>query len=129
MYDTENLISQAKISREMAYAPYSKFRVGAAVLSKSNKIFLGCNVENSSYGATICAERSAVTAAVTNGENSFKAIAIIASAGDYCFPCGICRQVLSEFSKDGEMDVIVCKPEGNFKCYKLKNLLPEAFLL
>jgi cytidine deaminase len=129
MYDIESLIKQAMISREMAYAPYSNFKVGAAVLTKSNKIFSGCNVENSSYGATICAERSAITAAVTDGEKCFYAIAIIASAGNYCFPCGICRRVLSEFSKDGEIDVITCKPDGDFKIYKLKDLLPEAFLL
>lgn len=129
MYDAENLVLQAKISREIAYAPYSKFKVGAAVLTSTNKIFIGCNVENSSYGATICAERSAVTAAVSNGEIKFKAIAIIASIGGYCFPCGICRQVLSEFSKDGNMEILVCNPIGQFKRYLLKDLLPEAFLL
>ena len=91
----EALILQAKDAMKNAYAPYSEFRVGAALLAKDGAVFKGCNVENASYGATNCAERTAVFKAVSEGYREFEKIAIVASSGDYASPCGICRQVLA----------------------------------
>lgn len=102
MNERELLISRAKEYMEKAYSPYSKFKVGAAVLAHDGRIFGGCNVENSSYGAAICAERTAAVKAVSEGAVHFKAIAIVCSSGEYAFPCGICRQFVGEFmDKDG----------------------------
>src|SRR6478609_7284214 len=94
----DDLFEKAAIARLSAYAPYSDFRVGAALLTESGKVFTGGNVENISYGLTICAERAAVFAAVQAGEREFKAIAIVADTGEPISPCGACRQVLAEFS-------------------------------
>lgn len=119
----KELLKYAKEARLNAYAPYSGFKVGAAVLSESGRIFKGCNVENVTYGATICAERSAVSNAVVSGETKFKAIAITAG-DDEIFPCGICRQVLSEFSTDLE---VICDSKDGYNVYKLSELLPHSF--
>ena len=91
--------------RDRAYAPYSHFQVGAALLAKDGRVFTGCNVENATYGATICAERTAVTKAVSEGVREFEKIAIVASSGEYAAPCGICRQVLFEFMPEGKVAV------------------------
>ena len=120
----ESLLVQARAVREKAYAPYSKFAVGAALRSKSGRVFCGCNVENLSFGLTCCAERNAVFAAVAEGEREFDAIAIIADAKDPVTPCGACRQVLAEFG----LDVEVCSSnlEGATFTATLRELLPRA---
>lgn len=102
----KDLINLAFKARENSYSPYSGFMVGAALLSKSGKVFLGCNVENAAYGDTMCAERTALFKAVSEGEREFSAIAIVGGKKDaesfsYCFPCGSCRQALSEFVGEG----------------------------
>ena len=94
----DELIAMAKAAAEKAYAPYSDFAVGAAILTDSGKIFTGCNIENMSYGAAICAERTAAVKAVSEGETEFIAIAVYHPGNDMPYPCGICRQVLNEFS-------------------------------
>lgn len=119
------LIEKAREAMEYAYAPYSNFKVGAAIMTESGKIYTGCNIENISFGATNCAERTAVFKAVSEGEKAFKAIAIVSSAGKFTPPCGICRQVLSEFSKD--MDIILADKDDNIKIIKLNELIPFSF--
>ncbi|WP_352399560.1 cytidine deaminase [Anaerotignum sp.] len=119
------LVVLAKKAMEKSYAPYSKFKVGAALLGKDGIVYLGCNVENASFGATICAERIALTKAVSEGAREFEKIAIVASSGEYAAPCGICRQVLYEFMPDGE--VILDSNEEGMKVMKLKELLPMGF--
>ncbi len=123
----KNLIDEAKNTMENAYVPYSHFSVGAAVLAKSGKIYTGCNVENATFGATCCAERVAIFSAVAAGERDFAAIAIISSGEDYCYPCGICRQVIVEFSP--EMEVICGSATGGYKVHKGHELLPHYFTL
>jgi len=109
-----------------AYAPYSKFSVGAAVLTKTGKVYTGVNVENSSFGATICAERSAFVSAISDGQTEFEAIAV-ASSGGTAFPCGICRQFMFEFGDD--IRVVSGEDEDHLKSYKIRELLPEGFRL
>ena len=121
----EKLISLAKLARKNAYAPYSKFKVGSALLTKSGKIYTGCNVENATYGATICAERTAIVKAISEGEKHFKKIAIVCNTKEPCSPCGICRQMLYEFSPN--MEVIMCNTKGKTEKTTLKTLLPCAF--
>ena len=127
MTDRE-LIELAIKAREKAYAPYSRFRVGAVLLGKSGKTYGGCNVENTSYGATNCAERTAVFKAVSEGEKEFSAIAIVGGKdclAERCVPCGICRQVLAEFC-DGDFRIVLGNGES-FKSYSLSELLPYSF--
>ena len=123
--DYAHLISKAIEAREKAYAPYSDFKVGAALLTRRGKIFTGCNVENASYGLTICAERTAVVKAISAGEDDFIAIAIVADKERPCNPCGACRQVLAEFAPD--MEVILANLKGDRVIINLSELLPEAF--
>lgn len=121
------LITAAKRAQRRAYAPYSKFRVGAALLTTTGEVFTGCNVENASYGLTICAERVAVTQAVRDGHRKFKAIAVVAPNAALS-PCGACRQVLAEF---GDM-VVICADSRNprrVRLYLLSELLPQTFRL
>ncbi len=120
------LIDIAKKAMENAYAPYSNFRVGAALLTKSGKVFTGVNVENSSYGLTMCAERVAVFKAVSEGERDFIKIAIVSSGGEKTYPCGACRQVLYEFSDSIE---IILEDRGKIFKTDLKKLFPEGFRL
>lgn len=128
----ETLVEMALEARKKsAYAPYSKFTVGAALLAGSGKVFIGGNVENASYGATNCAERTAFFKAVSEGERSFKAIAITggleaAKPLDYAYPCGICRQVMKEFCNE-DFVIIVAKSGTDFVEYKLSQLLPHGF--
>ena len=116
------LILAAKKAREQAYAPYSGFTVGAAILTKSGQVFVGCNVENASLGLTICAERSAVAAAVVESEKDFEAIAIVANSNKPVLPCGACRQVLAEFSPS--MKIFVATTGGEQQEFSLNALLP-----
>jgi cytidine deaminase len=121
--DHGNLIAKAMEAREKAHAPYSHFAVGAALLGKSGRVYTGCNVENASYGLSICAERAAVFKAVSEGERDFEAIAVVTENG--VTPCGACRQVLMEFGED--MQVIVADGAGEYRVFTLQELLPEAF--
>lgn len=125
--ENEYLISYAKKAMGNAYSPYSGFSVGAALLTTEGEVFTGCNVENASFGATICAERCAVMKAVSEGYTSFEKIAIVSSENDLTYPCGICRQFLSEFMEDGI--VVVQDKTGNIKEYSLNELIPFAFNL
>lgn len=124
--DDKELLNVANQAKERAYAPYSNFRVGAALLTEDNKVYSGINVENASHGATVCAERTAVCKAVSEGNKKFKAIAIASDSDDYIYPCGICRQVLSEFN-DGSMRIICSKRSGEYISFTLEELLPSAF--
>lgn len=124
-YLKEDILKKAIEAKEHAYAPYSKFHVGAAVLTEDGNVYTGSNIENSSYPATICAERVAISTAVHSGSKKIKMLAI-AGDSDYTHPCGICRQVLVEFS-DEETLVIVGKDTHNFKVYSVNELLPYAF--
>jgi cytidine deaminase len=121
----ETLLVQAWTAREMAYAPYSNFRVGAALLTASGQVYTGCNIENASFGATICAERVAVAKAVSSGEKLFKALAVVADGPSIPAPCGICRQFLAEFGQD--LQLILANRQGQPKRVKLQELLPGAF--
>lgn len=125
MTDVE-LVKIAVAAKESAYAPYSNFRVGAAVLSESGKIYTGGNIENVSFGATNCAERTAVFKAVSDGERKIIAVAIASDSENFIYPCGICRQVLTEFG-DSDTRVICTRKNGDFKVYTLDELLPQAF--
>jgi cytidine deaminase len=127
MKDFRKLIAAAKGAQRRAHAPYSKFRVGAALLTKSGEVYTGVNVENASYGLTICAERVAITKAVSEGHRQFQAIVVVAPSSALS-PCGACRQVLAEF---GEMTVI-CADSRNLRklqVHLLSELLPHAFQL
>ena len=123
------LIKLAKQAREMAYAPYSGFKVGAALLAKSGKVYLGCNIENAAYTPTNCAERTALFKAVSEGEREFEKIAIVGGNGEnlsnFCPPCGVCLQVLAEFC-DKDFIIVLGTPD-NFSEHKLAELLPSAF--
>ena len=110
-----------------AYVPYSNYRVGAALLTASGEIIAGCNVENATFGATCCAERSAVFSAVAQGYREFRAVAVATNGEDPGTPCGICRQVLAEFGSN--LDVLCFTPEGAEARYRLSELLPHAFKL
>ena len=124
----KELINLAYEAAKMAYAPYSKFYVGAALLTEDGEVYTGCNVENSSYGATICAERVAALKAVSDGRRKFAAIAIVSASEDFTYPCGICRQFLSEFMKEDGKVILHDKEEG-IKIYTLGELIPAAFIL
>ena len=119
------LLQQAKDIASKAYAPYSKFKVGAALLADNGSVFTGCNVENASYGLSLCAERSAMSAMIADGHRKFEAIAIYAESGTDCYPCGACRQWLYEFGKDAL--VIVEDKDHNPKIHTVQELLPNAF--
>ncbi len=126
MKDVE-LIKAANETKKNAYVPYSKFNVGAALLTKSGNVYTGCNVEIASFGATNCAERTAVFKAVSEeGKMEIDKIAIVSNLDDYIYPCGICRQVLAEFAND-EMEIICTKKDGSYKTIKLGEILPNAF--
>ena len=127
----EALLDLAKEAMMRAYAPYSGFFVGAALLTRSGKVYQGCNIENSSYGATNCAERTAFFTAVYQGERDFEAIAIVGGkagepVSELCAPCGICRQVMREFCKD-DFKIFLSKGDGTVLETTLTNLLPLSF--
>lgn len=128
------LITLAMAQREKAYAPYSGYLVGAAVLTEQERIYSGANVENASYGATVCAERSAIFRAVSEGARKLKAIAIVGGASQqeissYAYPCGVCRQVMREFCENpDQFIVIVAKNVGDYRLYTLNELFPLGFV-
>lgn len=119
-------IKEAFEAKETAYAPYSNFKVGAALLCSDGRVYKGCNIENSSYPVTVCAERVAFGNAIADGNRDFKAI-VITGGDDYCYPCGMCRQTLAEFA-DGDFKIVLAKSENETKVYKLSELLPESFV-
>ena len=122
--DKKTLIKKALEVKEKAYVPYSNFRVGAAILTGDGKTYSGCNIEIASYSPTICAERTAIFKAVSEGSREIKAIAIVGDAG-FTYPCGVCRQVIREFGKDAE--IIIAKSQDEYKEYTLEDLLPHSF--
>lgn len=122
----ENMIRSAHDARAKAYAPYSKFKVGAALLTDSGKIFGGCNVENASYGLTICAERAAIYNAVTHGRKRFKALLILTNTDNVTPPCGACRQVISEFTSK-TFPIILVNKTHELVFFTISELLPKAF--
>ncbi|MBE3586981.1 MAG: cytidine deaminase [Thermoanaerobacteraceae bacterium] len=126
-FPVEKLINTARAAREKAYAPYSGFSVGAALLTQEGRLYSGCNIENASYGLSICAERVALFKAVSNGEREFAALAVIWDDREYCAPCGACRQVLAEFAPD--LVVYMCNDRGDYRVQTVAGLLPEAFQL
>jgi len=124
------LVKAAVEAKEKAYAPYSNYHVGAAVLTTDGTVFTGCNVENASYGATNCAERTAIFKMVSEGYTKISAIAIAGGTAEApAFPCGVCRQVISEFAESGDISVIVASDEENYKLFTLDEIFPFAFML
>lgn len=121
----DELIAAARAARENAHAPFSHFRVGAAVRAKSGRIFAGCNIENASYGLTICAERVAIFKAISEGEREFSAIAVVTDAETITPPCGACRQIIWEFC--GDVPVILANLRGKVEHERSLDLLPRPF--
>ena len=119
------LIAAARTAREHAHAPYSNFRVGAAVRAKSGRIFSGCNIENATYGLTLCAERVAIFKAISEGERGFDAVAVVADTDALTPPCGSCRQILWEFC--GDIEVALTNLQGKTETLRLKDLFPRPF--
>lgn len=125
--EVSNLIKLAIKAREKAYAPYSRFTVGAALLTKENQVFTGCNIENTSYGDAICAEKVAIIKAVSEGSTDFSKLAVVTDAEEPASPCGSCRQILFEFSPD--LVVIMANLTGKMVEMGISELLPHAFSL
>ena len=134
--DEQTLLEMAYQARKYAYTPYSHFQVGAALLTKSGKVYTGCNIENASFGATNCAERTAFFKAVSEGEKSFSMIAVVGGkegepnrerSGQPCPPCGICRQVMMEFCNPQEFRLLLADGKGGWKSYTLNEILPLGF--
>ena len=126
------LLEEAKKARLMAYAPYSKFKGGAALLTKSGKVYHGCNIENAAYTPTNCAERTAFFKAVSEGETEFEKIAVVGAmegreADDICSPCGVCRQVMMEFCNPKTFKIILANGKGNILVSSLDEILPYGF--
>jgi cytidine deaminase len=121
-----SLVAAARAVRERAYAPYSSFRVGSAVRAENGAVFLGCNVENASYGATICAERTAILTMVAAGQRSLESIAVFTDAETLSMPCGLCRQVISEFQQGALL--IVANPREH-RVLRFAEIFPEPFVL
>ena len=127
--DKKELAREAIAAKENAYVPYSHFRVGAALLTKSGKIYRGCNIENAAYTPTNCAERTAIFKAVSEGELEFAAIAINGDADDYLYPCGVCRQVMTEFCHPAEFKILLVNTEEDIRECTLEQLLPGGFTM
>lgn len=122
--ETKELIKKALESQKKAYVPYSKFRVGAALITEDDTLFTGCNIEIASYSPTICAERTAIFKAVSEGHRKIKKIAIVGDS-DSTFPCGVCRQVIREFGRDAK--IIIANSEEDYREFTLDELLPHSF--
>lgn len=125
------LVKEALAAREFAYTPYSNFNVGAALLCKDGTVFRGCNIENAAYTPTSCAERTAIFKAISEGQREFSAIAIVggpagAPPTDFCYPCGVCRQVIAEFCLR-DFKIYIAKSEDEIREYSLDGILPHAF--
>ena len=125
MGEHDTLIAAARQARENAHAPYSNFRVGAALRARSGRIYTGCNVENATYGLTVCAERVAILKAVSEGERGFNAIAVVAQTDVLTPPCGACRQIIWEFC--GDVEVILANPKGQTEVHRMSELFPRPF--
>ena len=121
-----DLIQAALDAREKAYVPYSKFRVGAALLDDRDRLFTGCNIENASYGATCCAERTAIFKAVSEGAKTIRRLAVVCDQAGPCMPCGICRQVMAEFA-GADFELLAASPDGSYRRFSLDELLPDRF--
>lgn len=130
--DNLKLSAEAKKAMEKSYSPYSGFKVGAALLAKSGKVYTGCNVENASYAATVCAERTAFFKALSEGEREFEKIAVAGGKNgeisDFCLPCGVCRQVMAEFCGN-DFVIVMLGADDSLNQKTLKELLPEPFLM
>ncbi len=120
------LIQAALKARDMAYAPYSNFPVGAALIDEQGRIFTGCNVENAAYGTTNCAERTAIFKAISEGSQRIHKLAVVCGQTNPCMPCGTCRQVMAEFAAD-DFELLAANPDGQFRRYTLDEMLPDAF--
>ena len=125
MTDKE-LLNIAKQAAQNAYAPYSNFYVGAALLTDDDEVYTGCNIENASYGATNCAERTAIFKAVSEGKRNFKKIAVVSKVGVTAYPCGVCLQVMNEFMPEG---IVILENEDKIITYTIRELLPHGFVL
>ena len=130
--DKSELVKTALEARKMAYTPYSGFQVGAALLTKSGKVYTGCNIENAAYTPSNCAERTAFFKAVSEGEKDFVSIAIVggnqkATELEYCAPCGVCRQVMMEFCNPDTFEIILGKTKEEYQVFTLKELFPMGF--
>lgn len=131
MLEDKELIQKAFEAQKLSYSPYSNFQVGAALLGKNGKIYTGCNIENAAFTPTNCAERTAFFKAVSEGQKEFTAIAVVGNPegvkGDYCAPCGVCRQVMAEFCDADTFRILLAVSETDYKTYLLKELLPLGF--
>lgn len=132
MIDAKLLVEKAFEAQKFAYTPYSKFNVGAALLGTNGKIYQGCNIENAAYTPTNCAERTAFFKAISEGQRTFSAIAIVGNKADseeydYCAPCAVCRQVMAEFCNLKEFKIYLARSKDDYKEYTLEELLPLAF--
>lgn len=128
LIEEAKLIEKADSARKFAYAPYSGFKVGAALLSADGTVYTGCNIENAAYGPTNCAERTAIFKAVSEGRRDFTAIAVISDSEDFTAPCGVCRQVMAEFCGP-DFKILMCNRKGEYQTVSLAELLPRAFSL
>src|SRR5215468_4528588 len=126
MITDEELIELAKTSRNNAHAPYSNFHVGAAIVAADGRVFTGCNVENSTYGLSMCAERVAIFKAVSDGSHEISKVAVVTDHEHIAPPCGCCRQMIWEFAND-QTEVILANLTGDVRSYRIRELLPEAF--
>lgn len=127
LLDKDKLIKSAIEARKNAYCPYSKFKVGAAALFEDEQIYTGCNIENASYGATNCAERTAIYNGVSHGNRVLRALALIGDENSFTYPCGICRQVISEFAENEHISILIVKNEEEYIEVKLSKIMPGAF--
>lgn len=122
-----HLIEEAYEAKKQSYAPYSKFHVGAALMTLDGEIYRGCNIENAAYSPTNCAERTAIFKAVSEGKREFAAIAIAGDKKEYLAPCGVCRQVMNEFCDAGQFKIILARSKTEYEIYTLEELLPKSF--